>query len=59
LHTSVAIDAGSNDTPGLDNDQRGDGFPRVFGNAADIGAWEWQGGPDDPVFAGNFDPGGG
>lgn len=59
LHTSVAIDAGSNDTPGLDNDQRGDGFPRVFGNAADIGAWEWQGGPDDPVFGGNFDPGGG
>jgi hypothetical protein len=59
LHTSVAIDAGSNDTPGLDNDQRGDSFPRVFGNAADIGAWEWQGGPDDPIFAGSFDPGGG
>jgi hypothetical protein len=31
-------------------DQRGDGFPRKFGVAPDIGAYEWQGTPDDRIF---------
>jgi hypothetical protein len=38
---SPAIDAG-NDTAALDFDQRGDGFARIAGNAADIGAFELQ-----------------
>lgn len=38
---SVAIDAGSNPL-GLAFDQRGDGFARVHGSAADIGAFEVQ-----------------
>jgi hypothetical protein len=41
---SPAIDAGNN-AAGLDFDQRGDGFPRVVGAAADIGAYEFQGPP--------------
>lgn len=36
---SPAVDAGSNPL-GLGNDQRGAGFPRVLGAAADIGAFE-------------------
>ncbi len=36
---SPALDAGSN-PDGLDFDQRGPGFPRVSGTAADIGAYE-------------------
>ena len=36
---SPAVDAGSNSL-GLGNDQRGTGFPRVLGAAADIGAFE-------------------
>ena len=36
---SPALDAG-NDLVGLDNDQRGAGFPRVIGAAPDIGAFE-------------------
>jgi hypothetical protein len=41
LPGSSAIDMGSN--PGnLSNDQRGPGFVRVFGSAADIGAFEVQ-----------------
>jgi hypothetical protein len=36
---SPAINAGSNPL-GLTTDQRGDGFPRVLGGAADMGAYE-------------------
>jgi hypothetical protein len=39
---STAVDAGSN-PDGLASDQRGDGFPRQFGDAIDIGAYEQQG----------------
>lgn len=39
LQTSPAIDQGNN-TSGSDYDQRGPGFPRVKGNAPDIGAFE-------------------
>ena len=38
---SPAIDAGSN-TAQLSSDQRGDGYPRVIGAAADIGAFEFD-----------------
>ena len=38
---SPAIDAGTNFL-GLTSDQRGDGFPRTFGAATDIGAFELQ-----------------
>ena len=37
---SAAIDGGENPLD-LDNDQRGSGFPRVTGGAADIGAFEY------------------
>lgn len=47
---SCAIDAGSNMTA-LPFDQRGAGFPRASGAAADIGAYEWQ----DRIFADGFD----
>jgi len=53
LAGSPAIDAGSNLTS-LANDQRGDGYARVFGAAADIGAFENQGTPD-LIFADGFD----
>ena len=51
---SPAIDAGNN-TAGLDYDQRGPGFPRVVGFAADIGAYEVQPRPD-VIFGSGFDP---
>ena len=41
LPGSPAINAGSNPL-GLTTDQRGDGFPRVLGGAADMGAYEYQ-----------------
>lgn len=41
---SPAVDAGSNDS-NLASDQRGSQFPRVRGTRADIGAFEFQGGP--------------
>lgn len=47
---SPAADAGNN-AAGLTTDQRGAGFPRVSGAAADIGSFEIQGttgGPPDP-----------
>jgi predicted outer membrane repeat protein len=45
---SAAIDAGSNPN-NLTFDQRGDGFDRVFGSAADIGAFEVQPETSSPV----------
>jgi hypothetical protein len=54
IHTSPAFDAGNNPR-GVANDQRGDGFARVVGASADIGAFEWQGGVDDPIFASAFE----
>jgi len=56
LRASPAIDAGDN-VDALANDQRGDGFARVVGADADIGAFEWQGGIDDPVFTSGFERG--
>ena len=38
---SPGIDAGNNDTD-LPSDQRGDGYPRVIGASADIGAFEYN-----------------
>ncbi len=56
LHAgSPAIDAGNN-ASALDFDQRGSGFARVSGAAADIGAFEVQAGGSDIVFANGFDP---
>ena len=49
---SPALDAGNN-TNGFNYDQRGDGFPRVVGANADIGAFE--GVSPDVIFANGFD----
>ena len=49
---SPAIDTGNNEA-GFANDQRGAGYARVFGAAADIGAYERQ--PVDQIFANGFD----
>lgn len=52
---SPALDAGNN-VALLDFDQRGEGFPRVAGSAADIGAFEQPGAPDDDgIFQDGFD----
>ncbi|HEY0230215.1 MAG TPA: right-handed parallel beta-helix repeat-containing protein [Dokdonella sp.] len=51
---SVAIDTGNN-AAALDFDQRGAGFARVSGAAADIGAFEIQQPPDDVIFKDGFD----
>lgn len=51
---SPAIDTGNNNAL-LDFDQRGDGFPRVDGFQADIGAFEAHT-IGDLVFANGFDP---
>jgi hypothetical protein len=53
LAGSPAIDTGSN-LASLTSDQRGDGYVRVSGAAADIGAFESQPAPD-VVFANGFD----
>lgn len=45
---SPAIDAGNN-AAGLAFDQRGSGFDRVSGGAADIGAYELQAEPEPPA----------
>ena len=50
---SPALDVG-NDNSGYANDQRGDGYPRVVGANADIGAFEGTS-PDD-IFGDGFDP---
>ena len=47
---SPAIDRG--DAGGYDSDQRGSGFPRVLGTAADIGAYEVD---PDVIFRNGFD----
>jgi hypothetical protein len=52
---SPAIDTGNDLSSGLFTDQRGTGYPRVHGAAADIGAFEAQFG-DDTIFANGFDP---
>ncbi|MGN6519343.1 MAG: choice-of-anchor Q domain-containing protein [Dokdonella sp.] len=51
---SPAIDAGSN-VLGLVFDQRGEGYLREAGAAADIGAWEQQPDASDLIFADGFD----
>lgn len=53
LSGSPAIDAG-NDAASVSFDQRGDGYPRVIGSAADIGAYELD--TNDVIFANGFDP---
>jgi hypothetical protein len=52
--TSPAFDAGNN-IAGLAFDQRGDGFARVSGVAADIGAFETQQAVSDTIFEDGFD----
>lgn len=52
--TSVALDAGSN-PDNLDFDQRGEGYTRVAGVAADIGAFETPAAIPDEIFASGFD----
>ena len=47
---SPCIDRGSNDL-GLPYDQRGPGYARVFGAAADIGAYEYGAGPLSLVYS--------
>ena len=51
---SPAIDTGANPLA-LDTDQRGEGYVRVAGAAADIGAYEVQT-PGDVIFVDGFDP---
>lgn len=51
---SPAIDAGSN-PDALDFDQRGTGYARASGSAADIGAFEVQGDGNDTIFEDGFD----
>ncbi|MBA8888626.1 hypothetical protein FHW12_002859 [Dokdonella fugitiva] len=51
---SPAIDAGNN-AIGLVFDQRGEGYPREAGVAADIGAYERQPVVSDVIFADGFD----
>lgn len=54
LPGSPAINAGNN-LAGLTYDQRGDGFDRVIGPSADIGAYEEQQPPPDGIFANGFE----
>jgi hypothetical protein len=56
MHNSPAIDVGNN-AAGLANDQRGNNFPRLYGGATDIGAYEWQGIADDRLFHSGFEAG--
>jgi hypothetical protein len=55
---SPAVDHGNNAGTGntaLINDQRGNGYPRVVGADADIGAFEYSSGADR-IFSNGFDP---
>lgn len=54
LANSPAIDAGNN-AAALEFDQRGEGFARVSGTAADIGAFELQQADSDVIFVDGFD----
>ncbi|MGH8171943.1 MAG: choice-of-anchor Q domain-containing protein [Rhodanobacteraceae bacterium] len=54
--TSPALDHGNN-ASSAGNDQRGLGYVRIFGAAADIGAYELQVTDDDLLFRDGFDPG--
>lgn len=56
LPDSPAIDHGSN-PDALATDQRGPGYARVFGAAADIGSFEVQPDDVDTIFANGFDGG--
>jgi hypothetical protein len=56
MHTSPAIDTGNN-AQVLTYDERGQFYPRVFGARADIGAYEWQGAPDNRIFHSGFESG--
>jgi len=56
MHDSPAVDSGNN-AAALQYDQRGSGYPRMFGTSADIGAYEWQGIADARIFHGGFEPG--
>jgi hypothetical protein len=57
MHTSPAIDTGNN-AQLLTYDERGEfPFARVFGTRADIGAYEWQGAPDNRIFHSGFESG--
>ncbi len=51
---SPAIDTGNNHSD-VALDQRSNGFPRVHGAVADIGAVEWQGEMDDVLFRSAFE----
>jgi len=53
--TSPVLDAGSN-PDALEYDQRGDGFAREAGTAADIGAYEEPAQIPDEIFADGFEP---
>jgi len=55
LQGSPAIDAGNN-ASGLAFDQRGNGYLRVIGTAADIGAFEVQAGSAPPTVLKSFAP---
>jgi len=55
LPGSPAIDIGNN-LLALDTDQRGTGYPRVYGAAADIGAYEMQQGTSVPTLSKHFTP---
>jgi hypothetical protein len=51
LAGSTAIDEGDNDlAAGLENDQRGAGFPRIVGTVVDMGAFEFDGSAPPPAW---------
>jgi hypothetical protein len=54
LPGSPAIDTGNN-VAGLDTDQRGSGFDRIVGAAADIGAYEWSAASGDVIYSDGFE----